>query len=157
YLETWEAFVELREGGRVTSIGVSNFEPEHLHRVMDATGVVPVLNQVELHPFLNQAELRLFHELHGIVTEAWGPLARGRVADDPVLQRIGADHGRSPAQVALRWEIQHGIVTIPKSKRPERMAENFDVFGFELTADEITEIDGLHRDERTGPHPQGLN
>jgi 2,5-diketo-D-gluconate reductase A len=157
YVETWETFAELRETGRVTSIGVSNFEPEHLRRLMDETGVVPVLNQVELHPYLAQAELRIFHELHGIATEAWGPLARGRVADDPVLRRIGAAHGRSPAQVALRWEIQLGVVTIPKSERRERMAENLDVLDFDLTADEMAEIDARHRDGRTGPHPQQLN
>jgi 2,5-diketo-D-gluconate reductase A len=157
YVETWETFAELRRTGRVTSIGVSNFEPEHLRRLMDETGVVPVLNQVELHPYLAQAELRIFHELHGIATEAWGPLARGRVADDPVLRRIGAVHGRSPAQVALRWEIQLGVVTIPKSERRERMAENLDVLDFDLTADEMAEIDARHRDGRTGPHPQQLN
>jgi 2,5-diketo-D-gluconate reductase A len=157
YVETWETFAELRQTGRVTSIGVSNFEPEHLRRLMDETGVVPVLNQVELHPYLAQAELRIFHELHGIATEAWGPLARGRVADDPVLRRIGATHGRSPAQVALRWEIQLGVVTIPKSERRERMAENLDVLDFALTADEMAEIDARHRDGRTGPHPQQLN
>jgi 2,5-diketo-D-gluconate reductase A len=157
YVETWETFAELRRTGRVTSIGVSNFEPEHLRRLMDETGVVPVLNQVELHPYLAQAELRIFHELHGIATEAWGPLARGRVADDPVLRRIGAAHGRSPAQVALRWEIQLGVVTIPKSERRERMAENLDVLDFDLTADEMAEIDARHRDGRTGPHPQQLN
>jgi 2,5-diketo-D-gluconate reductase A len=157
YVETWETFAELRQTGRVTSIGVSNFEPEHLRRLMDETGVVPVLNQVELHPYLAQAELRIFHELHGIATEAWGPLARGRVADDPVLRRIGAAHGRSPAQVALRWEIQLGVVTIPKSERRERMAENLDVLDFDLTADEMAEIDARHRDGRTGPHPQQLN
>jgi 2,5-diketo-D-gluconate reductase A len=157
YVETWETFAELRRTGRVTSIGVSNFEPEHLRRLMDETGVVPVLNQVELHPYLAQAELRIFHELHGIATEAWGPLARGRVADDPVLRRIGAAHGRNPAQVALRWEIQLGVVTIPKSERRERMAENLDVLDFDLTADEMAEIDARHRDGRTGPHPQQLN
>jgi 2,5-diketo-D-gluconate reductase A len=157
YVETWETFAELRQTGRVTSIGVSNFEPEHLRRLMDETGVVPVLNQVELHPYLAQAELRIFHELHGIATEAWGPLARGRVADDPVLRRIGAAHGRSPAQVALRWEIQLRVVTIPKSERRERMAENLDVLDFDLTADEMAEIDARHRDGRTGPHPQQLN
>lgn len=157
YVETWRTFAALKESGRVSSIGVSNFEPEHLRRVMDETGVVPVLNQVELHPFFNQAELRTFHDLHGIATEAWGPLARGKVADDLVLARIGAAHGRSPAQVTLRWEIQHGLVTIPKSERPERMAENLDVFDFELTEDEVAEIDGLDREGRTGPHPMQLN
>jgi 2,5-diketo-D-gluconate reductase A len=157
YVETWETFAELRETGRVTSIGVSNFEPEHLRRLMDETGVVPALNQVELHPYLAQAELRIFHELHGIATEAWGPLARGRVADDPVLQRIGAVHGRSPAQVALRWEIQLGVVTIPKSERRERMAQNLDVLDFDLTAGEMAEIEARHRDGRTGPHPRQLN
>jgi diketogulonate reductase-like aldo/keto reductase len=157
YVETWETFIELRDSGRVTSIGVSNFEPEHLGRIIEATGVIPALNQVELHPYLSQQRLRDFHDLHGIVTEAWGPIARGRVVDDPVLVEIGARHGKSSVQVALRWEIQHRIVTIPKSDRPERIASNLDVFDFELTPEEMAAVDGLHRDERTGPHPHELN
>jgi len=157
YVETWETFVELRESGRVTSIGVSNFEPEHLGRVIEATGVVPALNQVELHPYLQQRQLRDFHDLHGIATEAWGPIARGKVVDDPVLNEIGTAHGRSAVQVTLRWEIQHRIVTIPKSDHVERIAANLDVFDFELTDDEMAAIDGLDRNGRTGPHPTEMN
>lgn len=157
FVETWETFIELRDTGRVTSIGVSNFEPEHLGRVIAETGVVPAVNQIELHPYLQQRELLLFHQLHGIATEAWGPIARGRVAKDRVLKRIGKAHGKSPAQVALRWEIQLGIVTIPKSEKAHRMAENIDVFDFELTAEEMAAIAELDRGGRTGPHPLSLN
>ena len=115
YLETWETFIELRDTGRVTSIGVSNFEPEHLGRHhRGRPGWSRRVNQIELHPYLQQRTLLAFHQLHGIATEAWGPIARGRVADDPVLQRIGEAHGKSPAQVALRWEIQLGIVDDPE-------------------------------------------
>ncbi len=156
YVETWRTFVELRESGRVTSIGVSNFEPEHLGRIIEATGVIPVLNQVELHPYLQQPQLRDFHELHGIATEAWGPIARGKVADDSVLQEIGAAHGKSAVQVALRWELQLGIVTIPKSDHADRIAANFDVFDVELTPDEMARIAALDMGEqgRTGPDPR---
>ena len=153
YVETWETFIELRDSGRVTSIGVSNFEPEHLGRIIEATGVIPVLNQIELHPYMQQGQLRDFHDLHGIVTEAWAPIARGRVIDDPVLQGIGATHEKSAVQVTLRWEIQHRIVTIPKSDHAERIASNFDVLDFELTAEEMAAIDALDRAERTGPDP----
>lgn len=156
YLETWETFIELREGGRLTSIGVSNFEPEHLGRIIRETGVAPVLNQIELHPYLPQRELQDFHRTHGILTEAWGPIARGKVADDPTLIEIGRAHGVSPVQVTLRWELQQGIVVIPKSARRERLASNLDVFGFELTDDEMAAIDGLDAgpEGRTGPDPR---
>lgn len=158
YVETWETFIELRERGLVRSIGVSNFEPEHLHRIIEATGVVPAINQVELHPFFQQKLLRDFHELHGIVTEAWGPIARGKVDDDPTLVVLANEHGRSPAQIALRWEIQHGIVTIPKSATSSRIESNFDVFDFHLTADDMAAIDALDRpDGRFGPLPSELN
>lgn len=153
YVETWETFVELRESGRVRSIGVSNFEPEHLQRVIDATGVVPAVNQIELHPYLQQRELRAFHAEHGIVTEAWGPIARGVVLDDPTVAEVAEAQGRTPAQVVLRWELQHGIVVIPKSARHERLVENLALFDFELSVDEMAAIDALDRDHRTGPHP----
>ena len=153
YVETWETFVELRDGGRVCSIGVSNFEPEHLHRVIEATGVVPALNQIELHPYLQQKTLRDFHDLHGIATEAWSPIARGRVGEDDTLKGIGAAHQKSAVQVTLRWELQRGIVTIPKSDHAHRIASNFDVFDFELSEDELVVIDALDRGERMGPDP----
>lgn len=157
YVETWETFVELRETGRVTSIGVSNFQPEHLGRIIEATGVIPVLNQVELHPYLQQAQLRDFHDLHGIVTEAWSPIARGKVIGDPVLEDIGAAHGKSAVQVALRWEIQNRIVVIPKSDHADRIASNFDVLDFELTDDEMARIAAIDRGERFGPHPDQMS
>ena len=158
YVETWETFIELRESGRVRSIGVSNFEPEHLHRIIEATGVVPAINQVELHPFFQQKLLRDFHDLHGIVTEAWGPIARGKVDDDPALVTLANSYGRSPAQMAIRWEIQHGIVTIPKSANHDRIVANFDVFDFEITADDMAMIDALDRpDGRFGPLPSEMS
>ncbi|MCU0312292.1 MAG: aldo/keto reductase [Acidimicrobiales bacterium] len=155
YVETWETFVELRDQGRVRSIGVSNFQPEHIHRVIEATGVVPALNQVELHPYFPQRTLRDFHDLHGIVTEAWSPIARGRVADDPVIQGIAEAHGRTPAQVTLRWEVQHGIAVVPKSVTPERIASNLALFDFELSDEEMAVMDGLDRGDagRMGPDP----
>lgn len=154
YVETWKTFVELRDQGRVRSIGVSNFEPEHCHRIIEATGVVPAVNQIELHPYFQQRTLRDFHDLHGIVTEAWSPIARGRVADDPVIQGIAEAHGRTPAQVTLRWELQHGIAVIPKSVTAERIVSNLALFDFELSADEMTAIDDLDGPEgRMGPDP----
>ncbi len=158
YVESWETFIELRESGRVRSIGVSNFEPEHIHRIVEATGVVPAINQIELHPFFQQRLQRDFHDLHGIVTEAWGPIARGAVADDPLLVTLANSYGRTPAQIAIRWEIQHGIVTIPKSENLDRIASNFDVFDFELSADDMAMIDALDRpDGRFGPVPSEMN
>lgn len=158
YVETWQTFVELRESGRVRSIGVSNFQPAHMHRIIEATGVVPALNQIELHPFFQQRTLRDFHDLHGIVTEAWSPIARGRVEDDPTIIAIANVYGRTPAQVTLRWELQHDIVAIPKSVTPHRIASNFDVFDFELTADDMAAIDALDSAEgRMGPDPETMN
>lgn len=156
YLETWETFVELREAGRVSSIGVSNFEPEHLGRIIRETGVIPVLNQIELHPYLPQHDLQEFHRAHGILTEAWGPIARGKVADDPTLVEIGRAHGVSAVQVTVRWELQQGIVVIPKSVHRERLASNLDVFGFELSDDEVAAIAALDMGAagRTGPDPR---
>ena len=158
YVETWETFIELRESGRVRSIGVSNFEPEHIHRLVEATGVVPAINQIELHPYFQQKLLRDFHALHGIVTEAWGPIARGAVSDDPLLITLANAYGRTPAQIAIRWELQHGIVTIPKSANHDRIVSNFDVFDFDLSADDMAMIDSLDRvDGRTGPLPSEMN
>ena len=159
YVETWETFVELRDSGRVRSIGVSNFQPDHIGRIIEATGVVPALNQIELHPYFQQRTLRDFHDLHGIVTEAWSPIARGRVADDPTIKSIAAAHERTPAQVTLRWEIQHGIVVIPKTVTPERIIANIDVFDFELGADEMASIDALDdvASGRMGPVPDDFN
>ena len=156
YAETWKAFVELRESDRLRSIGVSNFEAPHLDRIEAETGVVPVINQIELHPYLQQAQLRREHAERGIVTEAWSPLAQGQVLDDPVIARLGAAHGRTPGQIVLRWHVQLGNVVFPKSATPERIAENFDVFGFELSEEDMAAIERLDRGERVGPDPATL-
>jgi diketogulonate reductase-like aldo/keto reductase len=153
YVETWEALCELRAEGRARSIGVSNFLVEHLEQIVDATGEVPALNQIELHPFLQQNELRAFHSRHGIVTEAWSPLAKGGLLDDPVIAEIAGAVDRTPAQVALRWNIQLGNVVIPKSVTPARIDENFRLFDFELDQEQMAAIEALDRGERTGPHP----
>jgi 2,5-diketo-D-gluconate reductase A len=152
YLETWESLIELR-GERLRSIGVSNFRPEDLDRIIEGTGVTPAINQIELHPYLQQAELRAHHAEHGIVTESWSPLAQGAVLDDPQLREIAEAHGRTVSQVVLRWHLQLGLVVFPKSATPERISENFDVFDFELTDDDMARIAALDRGERVGPDP----
>lgn len=155
FVETWETFVELQAGGRLRSIGVSNFQPDHIHQIIEATGVIPVLNQVELHPYFQQRTLRDFHDLHGIVTEAWSPIARGRVAEDPTIMAIAEAHGRTPAQITLRWELQHGIVVVPKTVTPERIVSNLAVFDFELDHAQMALIDALDNplEGRMGPNP----
>lgn len=153
YLETWEAMCALKGDGRVRSIGVSNFQIEHLERIIDATGVVPAVNQIELHPRLQQAELRRFHEEHEIATEAWSPLGKGMFLDDPTIEEIAAAHSRTAAQVVLRWHIQLGNIVIPKSVTPKRIEENFRIFDFELSEDEMQALSELERGERTGPDP----
>jgi diketogulonate reductase-like aldo/keto reductase len=153
YVETWETLCSLREEGHVRSIGVSNFQIPHLERIIDATGVVPTVNQIELHPRLQQRELRRFHAEHGILTEAWSPLGKGELLDDPVIEEIAAAHDRTPAQVVLRWHIQLGNVVIPKSVTPSRIRENFQVFDFELSSEEIERLAELDRGDRTGPDP----
>ena len=153
YLETWETLATLKDEGSVRSIGVSNFQIEHLERIIDATGVVPTVNQIELHPRLQQSELRRYHAEHGILTEAWSPLGKGQLLDDPVIQEIASRHGRTPAQVVLRWHIQLGNIVIPKSVTPSRIEENFQVFDFELSDPEMRRLAELDRGERTGPDP----
>jgi 2,5-diketo-D-gluconate reductase A len=153
YVETWKAFADMQSEGLATSIGVSNFQPDHLRRIVDETGVTPAVNQIELHPRLQQAELRREHAEHGIVTEAWSPLAQGAVLDDPAITRIAEAHDRTPGQVVIRWHLQLGNVVIPKSVTPERIEQNFDVFGFELGDDEMAAIEALDAGERTGPDP----
>ncbi|HUB04991.1 MAG TPA: aldo/keto reductase [Solirubrobacteraceae bacterium] len=152
-VETWEALCELRQQERVRSIGVSNFRVEDLEKIIDATGVVPAVNQIELHPRLQQLELRRFHEEHGIVTEAWSPLGKAQFLDDPTIERIASEHDRTPAQVVLRWHIQLGNVVIPKSVTPSRIEENFRIFDFELSDDDMRALFELDREERTGPDP----
>ena len=153
YVETWKAFIELREQGLTRSIGVSNFQPEHLRRLIEETGETPAINQIELHPYLQQVGLRREHEQLGIVTEAWSPLAQGAVLDDPVIVAIAATHGRTSGQVVIRWHLQLGNVVIPKSVTPARIIENFDVFDFELDDEQMASIEALDRGQRTGPDP----
>ena len=158
YVETWKLLVALRDEGRVGSIGVSNFLPEHLERIIDATGVVPVTNQVELHPYFQQTELRAFHDQNGIATTCWAPLGRARLLDEPVLADIAAKVGRSPAQVVLRWHVQLGSIVIPKASSRARQAENLALFDFELDDDDMARMAALdRRDGRYGPHPNDLN
>ena len=154
YLDTWRALVHLKEQGALRSIGVSNFVPAHLEHIIGETGVVPVLNQVELHPRLQQPELREFHRTTGIATEAWSPLGRDSgLLDDPVVQGVASRLGVSPAQAVLRWHLELGNVVIPKSVTPERIAENFDVFGFTLDEADHRALAGMDRGARIGPDP----
>ena len=154
YVESWKALAEIKNSGRAKSVGVSNFQIAHLERLLGETGIVPSINQVELHPRFQQKALREFHAKHGIVTESWSPLGRGRAMKDPLIAGIAAKHGRTPAQVTLRWHIQNGLVAIPKSVTPARIVENFDVFGFELTNDDMAKIGTLDNNRgRIGPDP----
>ena len=153
YVDTWKAFIELRDDGLIRSIGVSNFQPTHLRRVIDETGVTPSLNQVELHPRLQQAGLRREHQELGIATEAWSPLAQGDVLDDPAVTRIAEAHGKTPGQAVIRWHLELGNVVIPKSVTPERIEQNFDVFDFALDEAEMARIEELDAGERIGPDP----
>lgn len=157
YADSWLALEKLLADGRVRAIGVSNFLPEHLQSLIDLGGTVPAVNQVELHPALQQQDVGAFNAAYGIATEAWSPLAQGGLLDDPAILDIATGHGRSPAQVILRWHLQQGRIIIPKSVTPSRIRENLDVFGFDLSADELAAIDGLERDGRTGPHPAEFN
>ncbi|SEE16473.1 aldo/keto reductase [Streptomyces sp. TLI_105] len=156
YRDSWRALERLAEEGRVRAAGVSNFQPAHLRRLMDGTALTPAVNQVELHPGLQQTELRAFHAEHGIATEAWSPLAQGAVLGDPAVAAIAARYDKSPAQVVIRWHLQLGNVVIPKSVTPARIRENFDVFDFALTDEEMRAVAALDRDLRTGPHPDEL-
>jgi diketogulonate reductase-like aldo/keto reductase len=158
YVETWTALERLYADGRVRAIGVSNFQPEHLRRLLDKCDVVPVVNQVELHPYLQQADLRRTHDELGVVTEAWAPIARGgELLQDDVVAGLADKHGRTPAQVVLRWHVQLGNVVIPKSVTPARIRENLDVFGFELDEDDMAAIADLDRGGRTGAHPDSVS
>jgi 2,5-diketo-D-gluconate reductase A len=157
FVETWHALEEIYRSGRARAIGVSNFTPHHLRRLLAAAEVVPAVNQIEVHPYLVQDDVRAFAAEHGIVTEAWAPIARGRVLDDPVITTIAKRLERTPAQVTLRWAIQRGDVVFPKSVTRSRIEENFDLFDFELAHDEMAEITALDRQERTGPDPDTMN
>jgi 2,5-diketo-D-gluconate reductase A len=154
YVDTWKALLRLREEGRVRAVGTCNFHVPHLRRLLDETGELPAINQVELHPYLQQQELRDFHQAHGVLTEAWSPLASGGdVLTDETVARVAAKHGVSPAQAILRWHLDLGNVVIPKSVTPSRIAENFDIFGFSLDADDLDAFAALDRGHRTGPDP----
>jgi diketogulonate reductase-like aldo/keto reductase len=153
YVDTWRTFAELQDEGRVRAIGVSNFQPAHLRRVIEETGRTPAINQIELHPYFQQAELRRVHAELGIVTESWSPLAQGAVLDDPEIVRIAAAHGKTTGQVVIRWHMQLGNVVIPKSVTPARIEENFDVLDFELSAAEMEAIEDLDAGRRIGPDP----
>jgi 2,5-diketo-D-gluconate reductase A len=154
YVETWKALVRLKEEGRAKSIGVSNFGPEHLQRVIDETGVVPAVNQVELHPSFQQRALRDVHASHGIHTESWSPLGQGKQLEDPVVAEIAGKHGRTPAQVVIRWHLDSGLIVIPKSVTPSRIAENFAVFDFKLDAGDMDRLASLDTIAgRIGPDP----
>ncbi len=158
YVDTWRAMEQLYRDGRVRAIGVSNFQPDHLRRLLDRCDVVPVINQVELHPYLQQNEARKAHEELGVLTEAWAPIARGgALLEDPVITALADKHARTPAQVVLRWHIELGNVVIPKSVTPARVVENFSIFDFALDGADLAEIAALDRGERTGPDPDRLN
>lgn len=148
YVEAWEALVDAQQRGLIRSIGVSNFKADHLERVIDATGVTPAVNQIELHPYFPQADMLAYHAKHGIVTEAWSPLAKNpELLAEPVIRQAAETHGVTPGQVVLRWHIQRGVLPLPKSQNPKRQAENFDIFGFELQPDEVSAISGLERED----------
>ncbi len=153
YVETWQALIELQSEGLVRAIGVSNFQPAHLERIVAETGVVPAINQVELHPYFQQVGLRHEHDELDIVTEAWSPLGQGLELEDPVIVQIAEAHAKTPAQAIIRWHLQLGNVVIPKSVTPERIEENFDVFDFELSDGEMEAIRELDAGRRIGPDP----
>jgi 2,5-diketo-D-gluconate reductase A len=153
FVTTWQTLVELRDGGGTTSVGVSNFEPGHLDRIIEATGVVPAVNQIEVNPYFTNEAARAADARHGIATEAWSPIARGAISGDAAIEAIAERVGRTPAQVVLRWHLQRGDIVFPKSMHRARMEENFAIFDVELTDDDLTAIAGLNRDERTGPDP----
>jgi 2,5-diketo-D-gluconate reductase A len=154
YIDAWRALVRLQEEGRARSIGVSNFMVEHLRRIIGETGVIPTVNQIELHPKFQQTDLRAFHAARGIVTESWSPLGHGALLKHPVVARIAARHGRTPAQAVIRWHIEQGLVVIPKSVQPERIEENFEVFDFRLDDEDMSAMAALDDPMgRMGPDP----
>ncbi|MEU3459467.1 aldo/keto reductase [Streptomyces sp. NPDC006733] len=157
FVDTWKGMEEIYRSGRAKAIGVSNFQPRHLRRLMEDSDVVPAVNQIEVHPYLSQDDVRAFGAEHQIATEAWSPIAQGKVLDDPTINRIAQRVGKTPAQVTLRWHLQRGDIVFPKSVTQKRIEENFDLFDFELTTADLGEISALDRDERTGPDPDTFN
>ncbi|HTZ45050.1 MAG TPA: aldo/keto reductase [Jatrophihabitans sp.] len=154
YVETWRALERAYADGKARSIGLSNFQPHHIRKLHAETEVRPAVNQIELHPYLTQDELRAFDAEHQIATEAWSPIAQGAVLDDPTIGSVATAHGKTPAQAVLRWHLQLGNIVFPKSVTPARMRENFEIFDFELTDAELGLISALNRNERTGPDPE---
>ena len=155
FVSTWKTLEEFKADGRAKSIGISNFLPEHLERLLAEADVVPAVNQIEVHPCMTNRELREVNQNHGIATESYSPIAQGQVLDDPALEQIAGDVGKSVAQVVLRWHIQRGLIIFPKSTTRERIVENFEIFDFELSDDQLDQIDGLDRgtEGRTGADP----
>ena len=157
FVETWKALEEMKASGRVRSIGVSNFQPAHLQRLIDETSTMPSVNQIEVHPYFTNEVVRAFNQQHGIATEAWSPIAQGAVLTDPVVTEIAGRLDRSPAQVTLRWHIQRGDIVFPKSVTRSRIEENLALFDFELSDADVTAITGLNRDGRRGGNPDEFN
>ena len=157
YLETWRVMEEIYQSGRAKAIGVSNFLPHHLEDLLREGQVVPTVNQIEFHPYLVQPDLLRFCQSHKIIVEAWSPLMQGHVVKEPVIQKLAEQHGKTPAQIVLRWDLQHGVVTIPKSSRPERIAENSQVFDFELTPADLEALDALNKHHHFGPNPANFD
>jgi 2,5-diketo-D-gluconate reductase A len=153
YVETWTALEEIYRSGRARAIGVSNFQPHHLRRIHTEATIVPAVNQIEIHPYLTQDEVRAFDAEHEIATEAWSPIAQGKVLDDPVIVQVAKDNDRTPAQVVLRWHLQRGDIVFPKSVTRARVEENFALFDFELSGEDMASISALDRGERTGADP----
>ncbi|WP_326966095.1 aldo/keto reductase [Arthrobacter sp. CG_A4] len=157
FTQTYRAMETLYREGRVRAIGVANFQPRHLDRLLETAEVVPAVNQIELHPWLQQAELREMHAALDILTEAWSPLGRGRALTDPVILALGAEHERTPAQIVLRWHLQLGNLAIPKASSSGRLRENRGIFDFELSATDLADIAALECGLRTGSHPDNVN
>lgn len=153
FVGTWKALEQIYADGRARAIGVSNFKAHHLQRLSEECAIVPAVNQIEAHPYFSQAEMREYDAQHGIATEAWAPIAQGGVLQDPTIAALAEQHGRTPAQVVLRWHIQLGSIVFPKSTHPARMRENFQIFDFELSESDMSTISSLDRDGRTGPDP----
>ena len=153
FVSTWKTLEEFYREGRARSIGVSNFQPQHLRRLHGQSDVIPAVNQIEAHPYLTQDDVRAFCAQHQIAVEAWSPLGKGTVLDDPVIGRIAERAGKTPAQVVLRWHIQRGDIVFPKSVTPKRVKENIDIFDFELSGADVNDISLLNKNERTGPDP----
>ncbi|MDB5175181.1 MAG: oxidoreductase of aldo/keto reductase family subgroup 1 [Candidatus Saccharibacteria bacterium] len=155
FVSTWKALEEFKKAGLARSIGVSNFQVDHLKKLLAETDIVPAVNQIELHPYFQNVQVAEFNKQHGIITEAWSPIAQGGVLEDPIIMDIARQHGKTTAQVVLRWHIQKGYVIFPKSSTPERIQENFEIFDFELDVTQMEKIDKLDKGEagRTGPNP----